>query len=103
MIRKLKSVTVAATLTALALPAMSQAQEVNVYSYRQPELVEPLFNAFTDETGIDVNVVFLKQGLIERLLAEGRRSPADLILAVDISRLNAIVEAGVTVRSTPQL
>ena len=96
MNRKLKSVTVVAILAALVLPAMSPAQEVNVYSYRQPELVEPLFSAFTDETGIAVNVVFLKQGLVERLQAEGRRSPADLILTVDISRLNAVVEAGVT-------
>ncbi len=79
---------------AVAAPALSA--EVNIYSYRQPELVQPLFDEFTRETGIDVNVVFLKKGLIEKLQAEGRRSPADLVLTVDISRLQNIVDAGVT-------
>ena len=92
----LKSAAVAAVLSTLTIPTLAQAQEVNVYSYRQPELVAPLFNAFTEETGIAVNVVFLNKGLVERLLAEGERSPADLIFTVDISRLNAVVEAGVT-------
>ncbi len=79
---------------AVAAPALSA--EVNIYSYRQPELVQPLFDEFTRETGIGVNVVFLKKGLIEKLQAEGRRSPADLVLTVDISRLQNIVDAGVT-------
>lgn len=74
----------------------ASAEEVNVYSYRQPELVEPLFAKFTEASGIAVNVVFLKTGMIERLQSEGSRSPADVVLTVDISRLNAIVEAGVT-------
>ena len=43
-----------------------------------------------------MNVAFLKKGLIERLRAEGSRSPADLVFTVDISRLNAVVEAGLT-------
>jgi len=72
------------------------AEEVNVYSYRQPELIQPLMDAFTTETGIEVNVAFLNKGLIERLAAEGARSPADVILTVDIARLAGAVEAGVT-------
>ena len=92
----LKSVAVAAVLSALTIPTLAPAQEVNVYSYRQPELVAPLFNAFTEETGTPVNVVFLNKGLVERLQAEGDRTPADLIFTVDISRLNEVVEAGVT-------
>ncbi len=87
--------TALATLS-LTLAAPAIADEVNIYSYRQPELVAPLFEGFTEETGIDVNVVFLKNGLVEKLKAEGDRSPADLVLTVDISRLNSIVEAGVT-------
>ena len=70
--------------------------EVNVYSYRQPFLIKPMFDAFTRETGIRVNVVFARQGLVERLEQEGRNSPADLIFTVDIGRLNDAVEAGVT-------
>ena len=76
--------------------ATVQADEVNVYSYRQPELIKPLFDAFTKETGIDVNIAFLKKGLVEKLVAEGDRSPADLVVTVDISRLSAVVDAGVT-------
>lgn len=83
-------------LTALAIAAPALAQEVNVYSYRQPELLAPLTDAFTEATGIKVNVAFLEKGMVERLKAEGRRSPADLIFTVDISRLAAAVEAGVT-------
>jgi len=81
----------AATLTAPALAA-----EVNVYSSRQPFLVKPLFDAFTKKTGIDVNVSFLKKGIAEKLKAEGKRTPADLVMTTDISRLNGIVAAGVT-------
>ena len=84
---------VSAVLTA-ALPAFSD--EVNVYSYRQPELVKPVFDAFTSATGIGVNVTYLNKGLIERLKSEGSRSPADLVFTVDIARLKAVVEAGVT-------
>lgn len=63
--------------------------EVNVYSYRQPFLVEPLFEKFTAQTGIEVRVIFAKKGLIERVKTEGKRSPADVILTVDIGRLHA--------------
>jgi len=70
--------------------------EVNVYSYRQPGLVKPLFDKFTEETGIEVNVLFAKKGLAERLRAEGRNSPADLILTTDIGRLTDVKSAGLT-------
>lgn len=76
-----------------AAPAL--AQEVNVYSHRQPELIQPLFDAFTARTGIAVNVAFVEKGLVERLQAEGSRSPADLVLTVDIARLAEIVAADV--------
>ena len=76
-----------------ALTCTAQAsEEVNVYSYRQPFLVEPIFTAFTNDTGIEVNVVFAKKGLIERLRLEDRNSPADLMLTTDIGRLNDLVE-----------
>lgn len=84
----------APALCAIALPAL--ADEVNVYSHRQPELIQPLADAFTAETGIDVNIAFVDKGMAERLVAEGSRSPADLVLTVDIARLAQIVDAGVT-------
>ncbi len=86
-----------ALLCALIAPPLvlsaAQAEEVNVYSYRQEFLIRPLLDRFTAETGIEVNVVFAKTGMIERLKAEGRHSPADLVLTSDIARLNALVEA----------
>ena len=86
----------ALTLCALTLAAPVMSQEVNVYSYREPALIQPLMDAFTEETGVIVNVAFLKKGLIERLRAEGSRSPADLVFTVDISRLNGVVDADLT-------
>ena len=88
---RLTSLTLAACLA--AAPAL--ADEVNVYSYRQPELIQPLFDAFTAETGIKVNVAFVDKGMSERLKAEGRRSPADLAFTTDIGRLDALKSAGV--------
>lgn len=78
-----------------ASPAIAAADEVNVYSYRQPFLIEPMLDAFTKETGIDVRVVFAKKGVIERLKAEGANSPADVLLTVDIGRLNDAIESEV--------
>ncbi|HCN31538.1 MAG TPA: iron ABC transporter substrate-binding protein [Rhodobiaceae bacterium] len=70
-------------------PEHSEANsgEVNVYSYRQPFLVKPLFDKFTDQTGIKVNVIFAQKGLLEKIKLEGQRSPADVLLTVDITRL----------------
>ena len=85
---------IAIALGTSALPAL--AEEVNIYSHRQPELIQPLLDAFTAETGIAVNVAFVDKGMAERLVAEGDRSPADLVLTVDIARLMQVVDAGVT-------
>jgi iron(III) transport system substrate-binding protein len=84
------------TFALLACSVPTLAQEINVYSHRQPELIQPLVDAFTKETGIAVNVAFVDKGMAERLQAEGDRSPADLVLTVDIARLMQIVDAGVT-------
>lgn len=78
---------------ALMGATIAQAGEVNVYSYRQEFLIRPFLETFTEETGIQVNVVFAKQGVLERLKAEGDQSPADIVLTVDVARLDALVEA----------
>ena len=89
--------TIRLTPALLALIAASPAlAEVNIYSQRQPELIAPITDAFTKATGIETNVVYLDEGLTERLAAEGDRTPADIIMTVDISRLSQAVEAGVT-------
>lgn len=86
------AVTALAAACALPIQASAAEGEVNIYSYRQAYLLEPLLNAFKEETGIETNVVFAKKGLAERLEREGRNSPADLVMTVDISRLNELVE-----------
>ncbi len=81
----------------LPLAGTVRAEEtVNIYSYRQEFLIRPFLDKFTEKTGIPVKVVFATKGVLERLKAEGRNTPADLILTVDIARLNAFVEAGLT-------
>lgn len=84
--------TVAIGMTASA----AFADTVNIYSYRQPDLIKPVLDAFTTETGIKTELLFLDKGLEERIAAEGANSPADVILTVDIARLTATKEKGVT-------
>lgn len=76
--------------------SLASAQEVNVYSLRQEFLVAPLFEKFTEETGVKVNVIFAEKGLVERIKQEGANSPADILMTVDISRIQQAVDAGVT-------
>lgn len=91
--------TIAACLAAataiLASPALADGT-VNIYSYRQPDIIKPVLDAFTAETGIKTQVLFLDKGLEERIAAEGQNSPADVILTVDIARLTSAKEKGVT-------
>jgi iron(III) transport system substrate-binding protein len=85
----------ALVLAGTALPARAQdQQEVNLYSYRQEYLIRPMLDVFERETGIEVNVVYASDGVLERLKAEGENSPADAILTVDIGRLQAHADAG---------
>ncbi|MDI7863471.1 Fe(3+) ABC transporter substrate-binding protein [Rhizobiaceae bacterium n13] len=91
----LKALVATTALAATAAPAFADG-EVNIYSYRQPELIQPVLDAFTKDTGIATNVLFLDKGLVERITAEGANSPADVILTVDISRLVEAKEGGVT-------
>jgi iron(III) transport system substrate-binding protein len=88
----IRSFLLASVAASTALPALA---DVNVYTTREPELIQPVIDAFTAETGIAVNLAFIEEGLVERLVAEGDRSPADLVMTVDIANLQQIVDAGV--------
>ena len=70
--------------------------EVNLYTTREPGLIQPLLDAFTASSGIEVNTVLLKDGLLERLGAEGARSTADVLMVVDTGNMLDLVEAGHT-------
>ena len=94
---KALAIAAAAPLLAALLATNASADGVvNIYSYRQPELIKPLLDAFTADTGIKTNVLFLDKGLEEKIAEEGANSPADVILTVDIGRIQAAEDKGVT-------
>lgn len=81
---------------ALASAPAQAAAEVNVYSARQENLIKPLLKRFTAKTGIAFNLITGKaDALIVRLAAEGRASPADLLITTDVGRLHRAKLAGV--------
>ena len=86
----------AAVLAGSAFATSALADEINLYSARHYDSDERLYEAFTKETGIDVNV--LEGGsdqLIERIQREGVASPADVMMTVDAGRLWRAEEAGI--------
>jgi iron(III) transport system substrate-binding protein len=93
----LRPVLTAAILAIAAVTAVpASAQEVNLYTTREPGLITPLIDAFTKSTGIKINTIFVKDGLPERLAAEGAKSPADVLMAVDFGNMTDLVEKGLT-------
>lgn len=78
-----------------ATPAAAEP-EVNIYTYREPQLIEPMLKAFTAQTGIKANMVFAKDGLIERMEAEAANSPVDVLLTNEFGLLTLAKEKGVT-------
>ena len=92
----LRSAILASAALASAGLAHAQSGEVNVYSYRESKLIQPLFDAFTKDTGIKVNVISASSGLEQRIKAEGANSPADVLLTVDIGRIEDAVRAGIS-------
>lgn len=80
-------------LAAAALPTL--ADEVVVYSARNEQLIKPLFDAYTRDTGVQVKFITDKEGpLMARLKAEGRNTPADVLLTVDAGNLWQAAEEG---------
>ena len=67
--------------------SLASSSEVNIYSHRQPFLINPFLKEFTKETGVKTNVLYSKTGLAARIQSEGINTPADVVLTVDIARL----------------
>ncbi|MCB1920613.1 MAG: Fe(3+) ABC transporter substrate-binding protein [Candidatus Competibacteraceae bacterium] len=79
----------------LAIPALAGG-EVNIYSARKEDLIKPLLDDFSKQTGIPINLVTGKEAeLLQRLQSEGINTPADLLLTSDAGRLAAARQAGV--------
>ncbi len=84
------------SISAFIMPSLAKNDVVNIYSYRQPELIAPLLDEFTKKTGIKVQALYLGKGIFERIKAEGKNSPVDVVLTTDISRLVGLKNGGVT-------
>ena len=83
----------ALALVATTLPAL--AEEIVVYSARNEQLIKPLFDAYTKDTGVAVKFITDKEGpLMARLKAEGKNTPADVLLTVDAGNLWQASEEG---------
>jgi iron(III) transport system substrate-binding protein len=94
--QSLKRLVSALCIALAGSPVLAQAAEVNLYSARKEELIKPLLDRFTQQTGIKVNLVTGKEdALLQRLQSEGGNSPADLFLTTDAGRLHRAKQAGV--------
>ncbi len=87
---------IASLLLAAGVSAFADEKEVNLYSARKENLIKPLLEKFTDETGVKVNLVTNgADALLKRLKSEGLNSPADVLITTDAGRLHRAKEAGV--------
>ncbi|WP_130714985.1 extracellular solute-binding protein, partial [Citrobacter freundii] len=92
----LRRITLASSLVfSVSLPAFAQ-ETLTLYTTREPGLIQPLLDSWTKTSGIKVSTVYIKDGMLERVKAEGKNSPADLLMTVDAGNLIDLVEAGVT-------
>jgi iron(III) transport system substrate-binding protein len=91
-----RNLMLAGAVTLSAMASAAHAADVTLYTTREPGLIQPLLDQFNKDTGVKVNTVFVKDGLIERVRAEGEKSPADVLMTVDIGNLLDLVDAGVT-------
>lgn len=79
----------------LALPGTVNAEELVVYSARSEHLIEPLFQEYARQTGVELKFITDKAGaLIQRIKAEGARTPADVLITVDAGNLWYAAEEG---------
>ena len=92
----LRRITLASALVfSVSLPVFAQG-DLTLYTTREPGLIQPLLDSWTQSSGVKVNTVYIKDGMLERVKAEGKNSPADLLMTVDAGNLIDLVEAGVT-------
>ena len=79
----------------LVTPTSLLASELVVYSARNEQLIKPVFDAYTQATGVKINFITDKEApLLTRLQQEGAASPADLLITVDAGNLWQAAEQG---------
>ena len=73
----------------------AEGQTITIYSSRNEQLIKPLLDRYTKETGVNIELVTDKSGpLMARLQAEGKNTPADMLLTVDAGNLWQAAEQG---------
>ena len=81
-------------LSILASQPTLATETINIFTYRQPALLAPMLEAYTKETGIEFKTVYAPKGLVARLQAEGQNAQADMVITVDISRVQELADSG---------
>ncbi len=89
-------ITVIALLFSLLLPLSAFAKDLVVYSARKEHLIAPIFKAYTAKTGVEIEFITGKEAaLVQRILSEGKRTPADILITVDAGNLWYAAETGI--------
>jgi len=87
---------IVSALVAICVSLNSLAAEVNIYSARKENLIKPLLDQFSAETGIETNLITASADkLLTRMINEGRNTPADILITVDAGRLYRARQAGI--------
>ncbi|QPF92523.1 extracellular solute-binding protein [Bradyrhizobium commune] len=94
--RKAIAVLVALASACLAVSGEVCAEEITLYSTREAALVEPVVASFTEASGIKVNVVFVEDSLVKRLVSEGETSPADVLLTIGLDKTTQLPSRALT-------
>ncbi|MEZ0220482.1 MAG: extracellular solute-binding protein [Tardiphaga sp.] len=87
--RNVRALPLALTLASSLLlfgMATSRAEEINLYSTREPQLVEPVVASFTAATGITVKLTYIEDNLVTRMKVEGDASPADVLTTIGLDK-----------------
>ena len=85
----------AGVFIALQWVPAAKADELVVYTARKEHLVKPLFDAYTNKTGTEIKYFTDKDAvLIQRMMAEGKNTPADLLITVDAGNLWQAAQKG---------
>jgi len=92
----LLSIVLMLLITGLAPVAATASDEIVVYTARKEHLVKPLFDTYTEKTGVKIQYITDKAApLLARLQGEGKNSPADMLMTVDAGNLWQAAEKGV--------
>ncbi|MBR0966702.1 extracellular solute-binding protein [Bradyrhizobium diazoefficiens] len=93
---KAVAVLIALASICLAATGASRAGEITLYSTREVALVAPVVAAFTEASGVKVDVVFVEDSLVKRLASEGETSPADVLLTIGLDKTTQLSTRGLT-------